>query len=250
MTLALAQLPCPDSPLRRLDARWKLAGLLLTLVAVALLRTLPAAAAALAGALVLAVAGRLPRPWFLARAGVALLFLAPFVLTLPFLLPGPEGVPSWHGVRIALLITAKALALVTLLLVLLATAPPADTLKAAHALRVPGVLLQVFVLTSRYVFLVAEELGRLRVALRVRGYRNRPTRHSYRTVGHVTGTLLVRSHERGERVSQAMRCRGFDGRFRSLANFHTRLRDVVFFLLLTAAGVSLVVWDFLQRSAA
>ena len=48
-----------------------------------------------------------------------MLFLAPFVLTLPFLLPGPgpgpgaesEGVPSWHGARVALLITAKALAI-------------------------------------------------------------------------------------------------------------------------------------------
>lgn len=240
-----------DSPLRRLDPRWKLAALVLLLAAVALLQVLPAAAAALGGALVLAVAARLPLRWYLVRVGVVLLFLLPFVLTLPFLVPGPEGeIPSWHGTGVALLITAKALALVTLVLVLLASSPLGDTLKAAHALRVPGLLLQLFVLTGRYVGLVAEELARLRVALRVRGYRNRATPHCYRTVGHVAGTLLVRSHERGERVSQAMRCRGFDGRFRSLADFRTTLGDIVFFLVLAAAAGGLIAWDLLRLRAA
>ena len=248
MTLALAQLPAPESPLRRLDPRWKLAALTIALVVVALLRTLPAAGAALAAALGLVVAGRLPPRWYLTRLGLTAALLAPFVLTLPFLLPGPEGTPSWHGAAVALLLTVKAVTLVTLVLVLLASAPFTDTLKAAHCLRVPGLLVQLFMLTYRYVFLLGEELARLRVALRVRGYRNRPTRHSYRTIGHVAGTLLVRSHERGERVGQAMRCRGFDGRFRSLTAFRTTVKDVVFFLLLSAGSAALLWWDLAQRT--
>ncbi len=243
MTLGFAQLPAPDSLLRRLDPRWKLAALGLSLIAVALLRTLPAAGVAFAASVGLAVAGRLPLRWYLARLGLMAALLAPFVVTLPFLLPGPEGVPSWHGVEVALLLSAKAATLVTLALVLLTSAPVVDTLKAAHCLRVPGLLVQLFLLTYRYLFLLGEELARLRVALRVRGYRNRATRHCYRTIGHVAGTLLVRSHERGERVSQAMRCRGFDGRFRSLTTFRTAPKDVVFFLLLGAGSASLVFWD-------
>jgi cobalt/nickel transport system permease protein len=243
MTLGFAQLPTPDSLLRRLDPRWKLAALGLSLVAVALLRTLPASGVALVIALGLVIAGRLPPRWYLARLGATAALLAPFVLTLPFLMPGPEGTPSWHGVEVALRLSVKAMTLVTLALVLLVSAPFVDTLKAAHSLRVPGMLVQLFLLTYRYLFLLAEELARLRVALRVRGYRNRATRHCYRTIGHVTGMLLLRSHERGERVSQAMRCRGFDGRFRSLTTFHTAPKDVVFFLLLAAGSVGLVLWD-------
>src|SRR5581483_1767685 len=132
---------------------------------------------------------------------------------------------SWYGLRAALLLCLKAVAIVTLTLVLLATAPLAATLKAAHTLRVPGPLIQVAMLTYRYIFVLFAELSRLRIALRVRGYRNRATRHSYRTVGHVTGILLVRGVERAERVSQAMRCRGFDGLFRSLTVFHTSAAD-------------------------
>jgi len=250
MTLALTQLPCPDSPLRRLDPRWKLAALLLAAVAVALLRQPAAAAAALAGAVALAVLGRLPGKWYLARAGVAALFLAPFLLALPFVARRPggeEGFAILPGLLAAALLGCKALALVTLMLVLLATAPLDATLKAAHALRVPGLLVQLALLTYRYLWVIATELSRLRVALRVRGFRNRANRHGYRTVGHVAGTLLVRSHERAERVGQAMRCRGFDGHFRSLTEFHTKMTDVAAFALTVGAAAGLLAWDVWQR---
>jgi cobalt/nickel transport system permease protein len=102
---------------------------------------------------------------------------------------------------------------------------------------------QLAVLTYRYVFVLADELGRLRVALRVRGYRNRMTRHSYRTIGHVAGTLLVRGAERAERVGQAMRCRGFDGRFRSLAAFRTTAVDVAAFVLIGGGAAAVWLWD-------
>src|SRR5207302_4583571 len=135
----------------------------------------------------------------------------------------------------------KALTVITLVVVLMATAPLNVTLQAAHALHVPGLLVQLAMLTQRYLFLLSAELARLRVALRVRGYRNRATRHSYRTVGHIAGTLLVRGYERAERVGQAMRCRGFDGQFRSLAAFRTRPVDVLAFVLIVA-GAAGVCW--------
>lgn len=253
MTLALDLPPCPDSPVRRLDPRWKLAALLLAVLSIALLRGLSAAGLALAGSLLLALLGRLPARWFLRRLGATLLFLSLFALPLPLLID--EG-PAWQlgplrlslgGACLALLLITKALAILTLTLVLLATAPFDATLKAAHALRVPGLLVQLAVLSYRYVFVAADELARLRIALRVRGYRNRADRHSYRTVGHVAGTLLVRSYERAERVGQAMRCRGFDGHFRSLAEFATRPADVGAFLLITSAALSILIGDWWWR---
>ena len=87
----------------------------------------------------------------------------------------------------------------------------------------------------------------MRIALRVRGYRNRAIAHSYRTIGHVAGTLLVRGHERAERVGQAMRCRGFDGRFRSLTAFHTTLRDVVCCLIVVSGAVGVAALDWFSR---
>ena len=63
---------------------------------------------------------------------------------------------------------------------ILATAPLDATLKAAHCLRVPGLLVQLALLSYRYLFVLAEELGRLRVALPVAGY-----------AGRVGGRVLV-----------------------------------------------------------
>ena len=151
------------------------------------------------------------------------------------------------GLEAAGRLALKAVAVLTLMLIVWATAPPADTFKAARALYVPGVIIQLTVLTYRYLFLLVEELGRVRVALRVRGYRSRAGLHSYRTVGHVAGGLLLRSGERAERVGQAMRCRGFDGRFRSLSELRTRAGDVAFFLILTAVAAGLVIGDLRQR---
>jgi cobalt/nickel transport system permease protein len=250
MTTTFDPLPCPDSPLRRLDPRWKLAALLLGTALVVAVRTLPPAGLALAAALVLAAVARLPWRWYLRRVAAVGLFVGLFTLPLPFLLSGPG--PAWelgpvavsgHGLRLALLVAGKALTVLTLMLVLLTSAPLEETLKAAHALRVPGLLVQLAVLTYRYVFVLAGELGRLRVALRVRGYRNRADRHSYRTVGHVAGALLVRGYERAERVGQAMRCRGFAGRFHALAEFRTTAADVAAFLVIVGCAAGLLAWD-------
>src|SRR5262249_35852675 len=112
----------------------------------------------------------------------------------------------------------------------------------------PGTLVHVVLLSYRYLFVLADELDRLRRALRVRGFRARPNRHSYRTVGHVVGTLLVRGVERAGGGAPAMRCRGFNGRFRSLADFRTRAADVGFFISMVVLAVGLVAWDVLSRS--
>ena len=183
MTLFFTPPPQTASPLSRLDPRWKLAALTLAAVAVAVVHTGLAAAAALAGASVLAVLARLPWRWWATRLAPAVLFVAVFAAPPIFFGGSPE---------IAVVLVCKAAALVTLALVLLATAPLDATLKAAHALFVPGLLVQLTLMSYRYIFLLADELGRLRIALRLRGYRNRANLHSYRTIGAVTGALLVR----------------------------------------------------------
>ncbi len=256
MTLAPDLPPCPDSPLRRLDPRWKLAAQVPAAGLVSALATLPAAAAALLAALLLAALGRLPARWFLGRLAALAVVLLLFVALLPVVLHdgGPEldlgpVALSWYGLRVALLICLKALTIVALMLVLLLTAPVDATLKAAHALHVPGLFVQITVLTYRYLFLLADEAARLLVALRVRGYRLRPRPERFRMAGHLTGTVLVRGYERAERVGQALRCRGFDGRFRSLAEFRTRLADVAAFVLIVGGAAGLLAWDIFLRNA-
>jgi cobalt/nickel transport system permease protein len=254
MTLALEHLAGTESRLTRFDPRWKLAALIPAAFLMAPLRTLPVAFTGLALAVLLVVLSGLPLRWYLRRLGNLGLFLLVCLLLLPFALDGPGPTwrlgPlqfSWHGLIVAMVLLCKALTIVSLMLVALATAPLSTTLKAAHALWIPGLLVQLLMLTYRYTYLLAEELGRIRIALRVRGYRNRANLHCYRTVAHVGGMLLVRGHERAQRVGQAMRCRGFDGQFHSLDKFHPRWTDVIVFFTILACACLLLTWDIASR---
>jgi cobalt/nickel transport system permease protein len=234
----------------QLDPRWKLAAVSVAVCAALVLHNLPVAMVALVLSLATARAACLPARWFAARTAAALLAIALFALPLPLIVEGPG--PVWQagplrfsarGAEVGLLLAARALTIVTLTLTLLATTPIESLVKAARALGVPGLVVQVGSMTYRYLFVLSDELQRLRVAVRVRGFRNQASRHAYATVGRVAGSLLVRSHDRAERVHQAMLCRGFDGQFRTLTNFRTRLGDVLAFTIIAGCAVALVAVD-------
>lgn len=242
MTPSLKFAAVPDSPPARWDARWKLAAILVAVGGIAILnKPAPSAAALLLGSLLLA-ASRLPRRWVRFRLSLFALAALPFVLVLPFTLDG-TGKFSERGLISGVGVFCRGVAIGAFALVLVGTAPVHRTLTAAHKLKVPGLLVLLALLAYRYAFLLADELRRLRVALRVRGFRATASRRGYRTLGHVAGAVLVRGADRADRVSDAMRCRGFDGRFHTLMAFRTTPADVVSFLLMVAGTAALVAWD-------
>lgn len=250
MTLFLDTIPSPASALSRLDPRWKLAAVVCAAALVVPIQGVAAAAFAFAASIVLGGYARLPARFWRARLLALAPFLLFFVLLLPFLYPGKE---TWleigplqisgKGIKLGLLIALKALTLLNLVLALLVSTPMAGLLHAAQRLRVPGVVILLSVLTYRYIFFWLEELARMRVALRVRGFRSRASMHSYRTFAYVTGAMLVRGSERAERIGQAMRCRGFSGRFHSLSDFRTTTADVFFFVVLVASAALVLACD-------
>jgi cobalt/nickel transport system permease protein len=250
MTLAFRDPTIPDSPLARWDPRWKLAAVLLLMVAAVSLQHPGPAVAAVALALALALVGRVRRSVLAGRAGLLLLATLPFVAFVP-LTQGADS-PGWDvgplhvsrpGLVAALVVALRVLAVGLLALVLTRSAPLPRTLAAAHALRVPGVLVQVAQLAYRYTFVLAAEARRLRVALRTRGFRARTSRHTYRTLGHAVGSLLVRGGDRAERVADAMRCRGFDGTYRTATTYRTTPADVLSFGLAAVGTIALVLID-------
>src|SRR5262245_41078051 len=241
MTLAFDALDFSDSPLSRLDPRWKLLALTIAVLITGFLRTMPAILVALAIAVSLLVVAQLPARFLLWRFGAFLLFLLFFLVFLPI----TEG---WAGLMTAGKVGGRALAIYTFGLVLLGTAPFATTIHAAQALGIPKALTQITLMSYRYIFVLADEFARIRLALRLRGFRNQMNRHSYRTIGNVTGALLVRGADRAERIAQAMRCRGFDGHFRSLHQFQTKPKDILFCVVVILSMVAVVAWDLYLRN--
>ncbi len=231
MTLAYRDPAIPDSPPARWDPRWKLAAMLVFVAAVAVLRTLPALAAALGAILGLLIFARVPITAIVARAGLLFLAVAPFAAVLPLFVE--------DGWRLAGGIVLRCVAIGLAAFFLLRTAPVARTLAAARCLGAPGTLVLISQLAYRYALALFGEARRLRVAMRARGFRVRTTAHAYRSLGHAAGALVVSGGERAERVAAAMKARGFDGTPRMLVPFRTRPADRLAFaaLALLAAGL-------------
>lgn len=114
-----------------------------------------------------------------------------------------------HAITLAVTLNACTLAVFALL----GGLEPVRIGHAAARLGAPPKLVHLFLFLVRYVGVFRGECTRLLEAMRVRAFVPRSTRHGWRSLGNLAGMLLVRSLERAERVDEAMRCRGFAGRF-------------------------------------
>jgi cobalt/nickel transport system permease protein len=237
----------PD--LRGLDPRARVAAALAFALVVVALRRLESAALALGAALALALLFRVSLGTAARRLAAAQASLALLVVTLPFAIPG-ESVFRLGGLRAsdagllrAALVVLKANAIAVAAMALLGTLDASRLGHALHRLRAPEALVQLLLFTVRYLGLLEAELARLRTALRARAFRPRSDRHTLRSLGMLVGVLIVRSAARAERVMEAMRCRGFAGRFHLLDELRWRAADGAFAAALCVGVTGLLVAD-------
>jgi cobalt/nickel transport system permease protein len=85
----------------------------------------------------------------------------------------------------------------------------------------------------RYLFVIADELRRMRAALSARGYRPRHALHAA-ALGRVATAMFLRTYERGERVHLAMLARGWRHTMPRLDVLALRRADAVFLVALAA----------------
>jgi cobalt/nickel transport system permease protein len=237
-----------DSPLHRWDARFKVVSLTLLLLAVVLSPSYPAAAAGLTLALGLAALSRIPVSFVFVHLQWVLLFCLFLMVVLPLTAggealwgSGPLGV-SRAGLRQAGLISLRATAGVLVIFAMAATSRFHVTLKALRRLHVPQSVVQILAFSYRYIFVVFDELARMRTAAVARGARSATWLRRLHLTGSMVGMLLVRSFERTDRVYHAMRARGYRGEVRTLDDFEWTLVDIdksIATAVLTAALVVL-----------
>jgi cobalt/nickel transport system permease protein len=238
----------PASLIHRLDPRAKLIGLTgVTLVAVSTpLRAWPAwIACALALAAVALVAHVSPRIlWTRTRVVLPLvLFVAIFV---PFVRKGGEMIAlgpltlSEAGLATFAAVSAKAI-LGTLSAVLLgATTSFPDVLHALERLKAPRLLVLIAAFMYRYLFVIVDEVRRMRAALAARGY---APRHALQVaaIGRVATALFLRTYERAERVHLAMLARGWRQTMPRLDVLAYRRADALFLAALATPLIAVRV---------
>ncbi|HTE63728.1 MAG TPA: cobalt ECF transporter T component CbiQ [Solirubrobacteraceae bacterium] len=238
----------PASPVHRLDPRAKLLGFLaITCTAVsAPLADWPVYAGCALALTGLAAAARVPAHtvWRRARAVLAPVLLV--ALLVPFVDRGGEEVAlgpltlSAAGLAVLGTVAAKATIGTVGAVLLGATTSYPAVLRALEALRVPRACTLIAAVTYRYLFVLVEELSRMRAALAARGYRPR-TALGVAATGRLAGSLFLRAHARGERVHLAMAARGYTGTMPQLEPLAFRRADATFLALLVVGLLALRV---------
>lgn len=198
------------------------------------LRRPEALAAALLLAAALAVAARLELVPTLRRMLALDGFMLAMLAALPFTMPGEPlfellGWPaSRDGAAEAARMLARANAVALALLALLGELGTVRLGQGLSGLGLPAKFVLLLLLTVRYIAVIEQEYARLRQAMRARAFRLTASPRAWASIGTLFGMLLVRSIERAERIQAAMRCRGFTGRFPTVAEGRWSRADAVF----------------------
>jgi cobalt/nickel transport system permease protein len=168
--------------------------------------------------------------------------IGPWTLTVT--IPGMErfisiALKSWISVQIAI--------------VLAASTPFPDLMVAMRAVRVPRLLVAIFGLMWRYLFVFADEALRLiRARMARSGEADEPGLKAggsvawrARIAGGMAGNLFLRAFERSDRIYMAMVARGYDGEVRAAPLPRLRPADWVVLTCALALFVLLLVFAFL-----
>lgn len=246
-----------DSLIHRLDPRTKFIITLLFILAVVL--TPPNQWLAFAGYLVtisvVAVLSTVPIGYILKRSLVIMPFVLLIAVFIPFFregeIAGSYNIWLWQvsvtysGIWVLVNIVIKAWLSIISLILLSSTTKIIDLLNGLERLHVPRVMIMILSFMYRYIFVLVDEVMRMKQARDSRNFGGGRLWH-IKTVGNMVGTLFIRSYERGERVYAAMAARGYDGQARTLSKVSLKPLDgyfaVVFCLILALVGAYVLLY--------
>ncbi|HBI15934.1 MAG TPA: cobalt ECF transporter T component CbiQ [Desulfobulbaceae bacterium] len=209
----------------------KVASLLLYCFLIVSLKTFACSVTALVISLFAVYFSKLPWLPSLQRLAAMSGFLIMFLLVIPFssreqpgetllIFPLLSRFPfHLNGFFLALTIVIKACAIALLMEPMLGTSSLSATLQGFTRIGVPVPIIQMILLTHRYIFVFHQEMVRMQRSMKVRGYTARTDVLTMKTMGNFFGMLFISSYDRTQKVYEAMLCRGYKGIF---PTFHTR----------------------------
>ena len=236
--------------LNRLDPRCRIGGTVSVAICIVALGSIASLLAALAVSLCMTAAAKLPWRPLLKRVAAMDGFIILMLLMLPFTHPGEPlftlfGLTgSVEGTRQAITIGLRANVIMLVLITWVGTLDPVIMGQALQQLKVPARLTQLLLFTVRYIEVLYREYNRLRVAMRARAFRARSNMHSWRSIAYLFAMLLVRSHDRSERVFNAMKCRGYTGSLPVHKRDALKTADRLFLLSLTGVLSALIAAEW------
>jgi cobalt/nickel transport system permease protein len=128
-------------------------------------------------------------------------------------------------------------------LLLLASTRFQDLLEALARLRVPRVFVTQLAFLYRYLWVLSDEMMRLRMARAARDGGAGPRGMRFRSHAGVVGVLFLRTYDRAERIYWAMTARGFDGTLHAPVRARMRATDWLVAAAAVALAAAVVLFD-------
>ncbi|NIA30193.1 MAG: cobalt ECF transporter T component CbiQ [Actinobacteria bacterium] len=221
------------SPIHSWDPRFKIISLSALIFAFSFTKQLTLLPFIFVISIIVLLLSRLPLLYIFKRLKYIALFMVPMVILLSTTSGGKvlfslKFIPVYaQGLTMSLLVVVRTFAILIVFFVMLETTPFNRTIKALHAIKMPDKLVSILFFTYRYIYVYLEELRKMRIALKLRGYKNAMNYHSLKTNGGIVASLLLRSFEQAERICSAMTLRGYTGKFIIRAQFRACWQDYV-----------------------
>lgn len=216
-----------------LDARAKLLGVCAFVTVTALLGRTDLLASSVLAAVTLALASRVPL-FPLARA---------YAVALPFIALASVSVFLFAGIGRGIDMIMRTSSCVLALLVMASGTETFDLFAGLRRLRVPALLTTILILTQKYVGILSDDLSRMTIARRARGFKSGSSlldRYGLTVLSQTAGMVFVRSYGRAQRTYDGMRSRGFDGHMSSWRPSRMQASDTAFVVVMLAASTILI----------
>lgn len=252
MKLALDRYAYLDSPLHRWQQGYKLIGLLSLIFAFAFVQNIWLLPLVVTITGILFILSQIPVSFLLSRLRYPSWFILAVIILLPFV-SGETPLVEWGYLTIkeegcwqALLVSVRFFCILTSSLVLFGTAPFLNSIKAMRSLGMPRAMVDMTLLSYRYLEELGEMLTTMQRAIKLRGFQPKNiSRRNLRVFARLTGSILIRSYERSLRIYQAMILRGYGSKVSSnckpQANFMTKDKYSIMATLITCTTAMVLI---------
>lgn len=170
-----------------------------------------------------------------------------YSLTIPFILFASIAIYYSSGVSPSISMFLRLSTCVLALILLTSIILFFDTLKALQKLKLPQIFTSLLLFTYRYLFVVFDELARMTLAKKARGYKKGKhlfDRKGMQLISFTAGAVLIRAYERGNRMYTALVSRGYTGTIRTLTQLRFKPSDYLFCLCFSFLSLLLFCIDW------
>ncbi len=240
-----------NSIIHRIDPRFRVAAAVFYSFAIALCYEFESLVAALAVSIISVLLADVGFKKVFKRLAIVNIFILLFWVVLPLTYKGstvyslgPVDV-YMAGIVFAAKITIKSNAILLALISFIATMTFATLGHTLSKFKLPEKLVFLLMITYRYIFVIQQEYQKIIRSIKVRGFKPKTNLHTYKTFAYVIGMLLIKASERADRVYNAMRCRGFKGKYYSLTGFQADAKSWVFVTVVSGLTAGIITMEVL-----